>query len=648
MSLVRTSTILQPPSALMPSLSLKLGSLTGERPTLLTAPPDQHGTHWTCPKTGLVIPKTLDANLRWRQRILAEARTDDGLQSQLRAACSESIWFWLNAFCYTYRQKRVLEDGRTVPCTGHHAHVPFITWKVQDQFLAELVTGIETGQDILIDKSREMGASWLCLSVFHWFWQFRPACSFLEVSRNEILVDKIGDMDSLFEKHRYLNRWQPFWMIPRRVEDKYLHLGNGDNGSVIKGESTNGDVGRGGRKTACLLDEFAAVLNGDEIDGSTADTTACRIFNSTPKGPGTAFHKIKKERRAKVLELPWWHHPEKGRGAFQIFDSDGKVKWRSPWWFAEEKRRDAKWMAQEVDMDHGKAGDSVFAETEIEAHRAAHQKPPVLVGNLALADDYGDEKKKSLIARVEPDATRFTPGGEKPGWRFWLPLVNGRPPQDVTYTFGVDISNGANASNSCITVIADELNMVVAKYWRADISPDELGELAAFAGQWFGGANGMAFVCWENNGPGSIFGRRLVKLGYRSFYFQRQDNTKAEAKTTRYGWHSNPDRKGKLLAEYRCALAKDEVIQPCRESLDECLDYIYDAAGTPIPGKLREETHGGRALHGDHVIADALAHHARAELPNKKGNVRTAPQSSFAGRRDSHRQKLKSADHWRD
>jgi hypothetical protein len=148
------------------------------------------------------------------------------------------------------------------PDRGHEAHYPFITWAVQDEFIGELQDAIDGGHDTLINKSRDMGASWLCLSVLHWYWQFRPPVSFLEVSRKEELVDKAGSMDSLFEKHRYLLRWQPAWLRPRRIDDKYMHLGNLDLGSAIEGESTNGDAGRGGRKTAVLLDEFAAVPNG--------------------------------------------------------------------------------------------------------------------------------------------------------------------------------------------------------------------------------------------------------------------------------------------------------------------------------------------------------------------------------------------------
>jgi hypothetical protein len=597
-----------------------------------------------------VIPKTLDGNLQWRRQLLNEAAFADHFQNQLRAACAASPWFWINAFVFTFRQKKVLANGEEVPCTGHEAHHPFITWLVQDDFIGELIDAIDGGHDVLINKSRDMGASWLCLTVLHWYWQFRSSCTFLELSRKEEYVDKKGSMDSLFEKHRYINKWQPRWLLPQHtLDDKYMHLGNPDNGSAIEGESTNGDAGRGGRKTAVLKDEFAAVLNGAEVDAATADTTACRIYNSTPKGPGTQFHKIFKERRARILTLPWWRHPEKGAGARQVLDEAGKPKWTSPWYEAEKLRRDKKAMAQEVDMDHGQAGDMFFDHDEIDRHRRAHEKAPVLTGNLNLiVEDAGDERKRAIIGKGLAEAFTFARGGERPAWKLWIPLVNGRPPQDLSYCFGIDISNGAGGSNSVLSVIADEINMKVAEFASPFVSPEELAEIACFAGVWFGGAGGAAFLCWENNGPGGIFGRKVVKLGYRKFYFQRQDNTQAEQKTPRWGWHSNQQRKEILLARYREALAKDQIINACKESLDEALDYVYDETGLLIPGRLKQESGGGRALHGDRVIADALTILAREELPSKKGKRTHAPAGSFAGRRDAHKRKLKEADIWRD
>lgn len=560
----------------------------------------------------------------------------------------------MNAFVWTFRQKRVNEQGEEVPCKGADAHWPFITWKVQDEAIDTLIDCIEGGHDAGIDKSRDMGASWICTAVIHHYFQFRGGTTFLEVSRKEELVDKRGDMDSLFEKHRYILNMQPAYLRPKILRDNHMNLGNEDIGSAIMGETTNGDVGRGGRKTGILMDEFAAVQNGEQIDMSTADTTACRIFNSTPK-PGSWFTKIVKGHppRARVIIMPWWRHPEKGAGAHQVYGENGKPLWTNKWFENECIRRSRKDVAQNLNMDHGGAGDTFFDHEEIERHRRAHEMPPVLRGDLKLlADDPGNEFKMRIIAAKKHEAMALVRGGEKPGessWRFYIPLVNGRPAQHLSYVFGVDISNGSGGSNSVITAVAHETGQVVAKYWNAYVSPEELAEAAAFAGIWFGGAKGSAFIAWENNGPGGIFGRKLVKaLAYPHCYYQRVEGTKDQQKTTRWGWHSNKARKQVLIGEYREEIEKGRLVNPCKESLDEALDYIYDEAGRLIPARLREESEGGRELHGDHVIADSLTTLARRELPKFRPISARPPVGSFADRQRTHKEKIEARDPWRD
>src|SRR5690348_2896765 len=77
-------------SALMPSLVPRATATSEATITLQTNPPAQHVPFWTCPKTGLIIPKTLEGNLKWRKRLLDEARFNDSLQGQLHAACAAS------------------------------------------------------------------------------------------------------------------------------------------------------------------------------------------------------------------------------------------------------------------------------------------------------------------------------------------------------------------------------------------------------------------------------------------------------------------------------------------------------------------------------------------------------------------------------
>lgn len=613
-------------------------------------PPVQYGEWMTDPLSGLQIPKTLAGNLAWRKKLIQQSNGSATVRRALKAASAKSSIFWLNAFGWTYLQKKVGEKGQEVSVSGPQAHLPFITWHVQDAAILELKDAIEKGHDALIHKSRDLGASWLVVGIFQWFFQFRPNTSFLEMSRKEALVDRRGDMDALFPKHRYLMERQPEWLRPQRLKDNAMHLENQDIGSTIMGESTNENAGQASRKTAILLDEFSRVREGEEIDLATADTSACRIFNSTPQGPNTHFSRIYKamqtgQRAGKLILLPWWMHPDKGRGA-QIETVNGEEVVRNEWYRAQEQRRSKRNMAQNIDGEHGKSGDAFFDFDEISKHRKLFEREPLFVGNIKDVEDLTEEEFGTAVRKGKPEAFVLLRQGPLNPWRFWIPMMDDRPNQSTHYIFGVDISNGSGASNSVITVLDHHTNMIVAKFWDSFTSPEELARITARAGLWFGGYK-PPLVVFEKNGPGSTYGRKLLKLGYPNVYYQEILDQKSREKTKKWGWHSSDTKKEILLGEYRDALKTNAVINPCKESLDEALDYVYDSTGKIEPGSVGVEDGGGSALHGDHVIADALTLRGRADLPKSlPKEPHRIPKGSFAYRRMEHKRRKKHDDAW--
>lgn len=614
-------------------------------------PPSQHGEWSTCPFTGLRIPKTAQANLEWRRRLVQSAKQSASTRRVLKAASAASPIYWLNAFGWTFLQKKINLDGTVQSVQGESTHVPFITWKVQDDAVLQLLDAIDNGHDALIHKSRDMGASWIVLAVFQWYFQFRPSTTFLELSRKEVLVDRRGDMDSLFEKHRYLMKWQPEWLRPQRLVDNSMHLENKDIGTTIEGESTNENAGQASRKTAMLLDEFARVREGEEIDLATADTSNCRIFNSTPQGPNTHFTRIyrqmqAKQRSGKLIILPWWQHPDKGRDA-EIVQVDEKDVVRNPWYLSEEQRRSKRNMAQNIDGEHGRSGDSFFDADEVEKHRLAHARPPLFQGNIKPILDLTYDETVAVIAKQMHPALAFVKDSTHKPWRFWIPLLEGRPSQQGRYVFGVDISNGSGASNSVITVLDHYTNMIVAKFWDAFTSPEDLAEIAALAAVWFGGRR-SPLVIFEKNGPGVIFGRKLVnKLNYGNVYYQDVVDQKSKQKTKKWGWHSSDTKKEMLLGEYREALKLNTIINPCTEALAEASDYVYDSTGKIEPGSVGVEEGGGSKLHGDHVIADALCQAGRRDLPKQeKEEPHAIPSGTPAARRDQRRRERDDRMAW--
>ena len=175
--------------------------------------------------------------------------------------------------------------------------MPFITYGFQDDAITSLNDAISIGRDVFIDKSRDMGATWLVLGTFTWRFLTQMGEEFRVGSRKEDFVDKVGDMGSLFEKMRYLLNRLPWFLLPQGFDAKrdmpYMKIVNKDLGSAVIGEATNENFARGDRKKAVLFDEFQTWEKGDEAWRSASDATPCKIALGTPQGEDTAFAKIR-------------------------------------------------------------------------------------------------------------------------------------------------------------------------------------------------------------------------------------------------------------------------------------------------------------------------------------------------------------------
>jgi hypothetical protein len=188
---------------------------------------------------------------------------------------------FVDTFCYTFDPKR------------EPYHFRFRLFPFQRDLVRQLVRCVMLGEDVMVDKCREMGATYTALDVLLWFWLCVPGSNFLLGSRKEDAVDntKAGSdttnkEESLFGKLEYtINRLSPA-ARPEGFDTKrhigYMSLVNPALGNVVSGESANDNFSRGGRQKAILLDEFAFWDSDASAWGSTADTTNCRIVLTTP------------------------------------------------------------------------------------------------------------------------------------------------------------------------------------------------------------------------------------------------------------------------------------------------------------------------------------------------------------------------------
>ena len=64
--------------------------------------------------------------------------------------------------------------------------VDFDPYLFQEEFIEDLYHAITIGNDLFIEKSRDMGASWCVLAVFFWCWLFEPGFQALVGSRKGV------------------------------------------------------------------------------------------------------------------------------------------------------------------------------------------------------------------------------------------------------------------------------------------------------------------------------------------------------------------------------------------------------------------------------------------------------------------------------
>ena len=550
-----------------------------------------------------------------RGELLERAAGDIEFQHEQWMACKRDILYWLNAYAWTY-------DPRIVD----NPIVPFNTFVSYQDDAFDRMSAVIGKTDLGFHKSRAMGLSWMIIAAFVHRTQFYGDQTFLVVSRNQDLVDKRGDKDALFWKAQFLLENQPAWLRPK-LDRKELHIRNMDNGSTIDGTSTTGNVGRGGRRTAVLIDEFAAfpVDDGYRALSATQAVTNSRFVNSTPQGEANAYAEvIVQSGDWEVMEFHWQRHPDYSKGLYtsqngllSVLDEkhppppdypfilDGKM--RSPWYDNECRRAGGvAWLiAQELDMDFLGSTHQVFNKETIDALLSVDGgtvMPAFAEGRINFtADNVAD------IVFEERD------GGPL---RLWTQLLNDKPNPDRNYLIGCDIARGSKdnagrgASNSVASVVDSLTGEKVAEYAVSGVMPHDFARTVVALCRWFKGSRGDAFLIWEDNGPGQTFRETVIgELCFDNVYMRTAEDTLRKKTTDKPGWWTNQDNKRLLLNYYQQMLEQRKFINRSSLALEECRRYIVQPNGAYEHSKALSEQDptNARANHGDRVIADALA-----------------------------------------
>jgi len=346
----------------------------------------------------IVDPKAINQNLQLRLLVNDMALRDKDFQIEVKEMALRDWHLMFNLFFWTYDPR---QGG------WHEPHEkPFVTWEYQDQFLKSLVEDvISIGEDCHIDKSRDMGLSWMVICAIIFFWmQPRPGQDFLLGSRKFEFVDKRGAMDTLIEKVRYVIQRLPAWLLPDNYDsNKHDNIGlirNPQTGNIIKGEANNANFGTGGRYMAMLYDEFSKWTETDEQAWTSGfQASKCRIALSTPwGGPDRKFHHLKKDPNILHFTLPWYKHPHKD----------------TKWYAHEAKRCTPLELAQEIDISYeGAAGKAFCVNYSPPVHRK--KLDTIAYAPVQRLWDFGFHHPLCLFTQIENDVR----------W-IWLKVILGK------------------------------------------------------------------------------------------------------------------------------------------------------------------------------------------------------------------------------
>lgn len=260
-----------------------------------------------------------------RAKRIDAIKADEQLQLGWKERYRDDPVAFINHWAVTYDPRNAASDVPTL--------LPFILFRKQEEFVDFLHQCLMEQANGLVEKSRDMGATWTCCAFSVWAWLFLPGAAIGWGSRKEALVDKIGDPDSIIEKIRILIRHLPKFMLPEKLNElihmPFMKIVNPDNGATITGEAGD-NIGRGGRKLIYFKDESAHYERPEKIEAALSDNTNCQIDFSSVNGLGNVFHRRRESgvdwkpgqtqlsrTRVNVFIFDWSDHPAKSQDWFE-------------------------------------------------------------------------------------------------------------------------------------------------------------------------------------------------------------------------------------------------------------------------------------------------------------------------------------------
>jgi hypothetical protein len=287
------------------------------------------------------IEKIQKANIKERFEILEKAEKDPELQQIIMQICKSDPVYFFNMRLWTY-------NPRLDPY-----HFAFVTYPYQNDFIRNQIKRVEQWEDARYEKSRDMWFSWLmlwlCVRWFLFSWR-----STLIGSYKQDYVDTQWDMDSHFERIRYILERLPEWMLPKDMLSKYMNVSSTATNIDLSWDSGK-NFGTGWRRKLVRADEFSYWEHAETALRKTKDVAFARVFWWTPNGKYNVYgkvmtnhknykhlqiNKVRLHRSAHPLKTRAWYEKEKTQRTAEDLaveldiSYDDSVKWPVYEWFS--------------------------------------------------------------------------------------------------------------------------------------------------------------------------------------------------------------------------------------------------------------------------------------------------------------------------
>ena len=151
-----------------------------------------------------IVPREPSRNLLFRKRILEACRSDGRMRVAAIEACRRDFLFFINTFVFQFNP--LVKGARSVG--------PFCTWSFQEKaFMGDkgVFWCYEHSRTALVEKSRDMGASWMFQIFEVWLALFHDNFQLQNISRSAEAVDS-ASKNSLFAKVGFILEHIPDWL----------------------------------------------------------------------------------------------------------------------------------------------------------------------------------------------------------------------------------------------------------------------------------------------------------------------------------------------------------------------------------------------------------------------------------------------------